>query len=487
MQFGEGIINSKSKTFLAFCFCFISAVGIFSGLEFPKYWQYRLFILGLVVGVFLILFWQKFWWRFGLACALFFILGGLRFMLSVPENSPANIVFYNGENKIVSGEIVGEPDARLDSVRYIVRTPPGKILVKLSLYPEYKSGDTLTVQCALQASKNFPDSNFRYDNYLARLGVWSVCGSPQVITVVPVARINFLYAFKAKVNSQVEKLWPEPQSSLMAGLLYGARGGFTPELLNDFSRVGVTHIIAISGYNISVVAAVLLIVLIRCGLYRHQAFYVCVGGIILFVLFTGASASVVRAGIMGIVVLIAQQLGRLSRIGNVVALTAAVMLLINPYVLVWDAGFQLSFLATLGLVYLSPTIEKRLAHIVKAPTIRAVLATTLSAIVATLPLILYQFGRLSLVAPVVNVLVLWLIPYLMLFGFMAVIMSWMVWPLGQVLAWITGLGLNYVIILTQWLGAKSWAALELSVPLMAMFLMYAGLIYLVAKKYVRKN
>ncbi|MFA7654256.1 MAG: ComEC/Rec2 family competence protein [Candidatus Magasanikbacteria bacterium] len=517
MRFREGIINSKSKTFLTFCFCFIFGVSLFSGMELEKYWQYRLYVVFFIIGFLLILFWKNFFWRFLLFCLLFFILGGFRFLLSVPDwGDYRNISYYNGERAEFVGVISSEPDARSDAARYVMDVSSllsskisvrGKVLLKLPLYPEYTHGDVLTVRCVLQSPKNFFDSNFRYDNYLARQGIFSVCVSPQVVSMKS-GNYNLFFGFKKKINDRVESLWAEPNSSLVAGLLYGARGGFTPELLDSFSRVGITHIIAISGYNISIIATVLMLGLIGMGLFRRQAFWVSVAGIILFVLFTGASASVVRAGIMGVIVLLAQQLGRLSRIGNVLVFTAALMLLINPYILIWDAGFQLSFLATIGLVYLSPILRSVVLSKAKnlsrkfsdAKILRfaqndkwldgvlgQTLVSTFSAIIITLPLILYQFGRLSVVAPLANILVLWLIPFLMLFSFLSVIFSFLFYPLGQIIAWITGVGLNYVIILTQWLGKKSWAATEVKISLWVMLLVYVILFFILAKVYVKKN
>jgi competence protein ComEC len=116
-----------------------------------------------------------------------------------------------------------------------------------------------------------------------------------------------------------------------------------------------------------------------------------------------------------------------------------------------------------------------------------VLVATFSAIIITLPLILFQFGRLSLVAPLANVLILWIIPWLMLFGFLAVLISFMFFPLGQVAAWLAGVGLKYVIILVQWLGGREWSALDIAIPFWAMIAAYAGLAYLIRKNYVDKN
>ncbi|TAN33566.1 ComEC family competence protein [Patescibacteria group bacterium] len=492
-------MHSKSKTFLAFCFCFIAGVSLFS-LQENSDWQFPLFIAAFAALFFAVMLWQKKVWRFALLCALFFILGGLRFLISVPKITPSSIKYYNGEKMEVTAAVSEEPEAGISNVKYVAKVKScagqsfvcpknisGKIIFWLPLYPRYEYGEELNLSCVLQEPKASPDG-FRYDQYLARYGIWSVCGNPVIarsettkqslakngIAALPTVARNDMLRLKSAVANQVDKLWPEPKSSLMAGLLYGARSGLPTELLEDFNRSGITHIIAISGYNISIIALALMSFFILAGLSRPRAFWAVVVGIILFVLFTGASASVVRAGIMGVIVLLAQQMGRLSRVGNVLALTAALMLLFNPYVLVWDAGFQLSFLATLGLVYLSLGIASSLP----APRNDSInfffqtLVQTLSAIIATLPLMLFQFGRLSIVAPLVNLLVLWIIPWLMLFGFAAVMLGFIFFPLGQIVAWIVGVGLGYVIMLVEWFGKQGWAALEIRISWWMTILLY---------------
>ena len=172
--------------------------------------------------------------------------------------------------------------------------------------------------------------------------------------------------------------------------------------------------------------------------------------------------------------------------GRALLYAAVIMVLFNPYILIWDAGFQLSFLSTLGLVYLSPVLQSAVASKIKIKNsvfivLTEIFTTTLAAIAATVPLILFQFGRLSLVAPLVNVLILWLVPWLMLFGFLALVFSWVFFPLGQAVAWVAGLGLNYVIIIVDWFGNKSWSAVNMRLPFWAMVLMYLVLI-LYAKK-----
>ncbi|MFA5061742.1 MAG: ComEC/Rec2 family competence protein [Patescibacteria group bacterium] len=422
------IADSKSKMFFIFCLCFIIGVGIFT-------------------------FDVK------------------------PPDSPKNINYYNGSQMELTGYVSSEPNIGLSNTQYILKTKTGKVLLSAPLYPQYNYGDELQVKCILQDTKT----------YLIAQGVWSICNRPKILSVSTGTGGSILMKkilwFKAKINKQLNQLWPEPDSSFMAGLLYGSKSGLPKELSDNFSRTGVTHIIAVSGFNISIIVSFLMSILILIGLYRQQAFWVAVFGIILFVIFTGASASVVRAAIMGIIVLLSQYLGRPAQIGNTLVFTAALMSALNPYVLIWDAGFQLSFLATLGLIYLSPIVNSYLTRLKIPEFILENLSTTLAAIIATLPLILFQFGRLSIVAPLVNILILWIIPWLMLFGFVSLVISFVVFPLGQVAAWIAGLGLNYVIMVVNWFGNQSWSAIDIQIPFWAMVLLYILIIYI----YVKKN
>jgi competence protein ComEC len=277
---------------------------------------------------------------------------------------------------------------------------------------------------------------------------------------------------KGLVAEKVNQLWHEPHASFMAGLLYGYRGGLG-SLNEAFNRTGVTHIIAISGYNISIVASILFAVLVKgFWINRKKAFWGILIGIGLFVLFTGASASVVRAGIMGSLVLLARQLGRQKAIANVLALTALLMTLHNPFVLLWDAGFQLSFVAVVGLIYLAPLLAPKFEKIPEAFGLRESVVSTLSAIIATLPLIAYQFGRVSLVALPANILILWLIPFLMMLGFLAVMLSFIFMPVAQVIAWIAWAGLSYIILVVKWLSGLGFASVSVVVPFVVVLVLY---------------
>jgi competence protein ComEC len=161
------------------------------------------------------------------------------------------------------------------------------------------------------------------------------------------------------------------------------------------------------------------------------------------------------------------------------------MLLFNPFVLVWDIGFQLSFLSTLGLIYLSPILDVSFIKFGKnifLNSLRENFISTLSAILATLPLILFQFGRLSVVAPLANLLILWIIPFLMLFSFVAVALSYLFFIPAQIIAWFGYLGSKYVIILAHNFAHWPLASFNLYLPWWAMFSAYGVIVYWIKRK-----
>jgi len=490
------IINSKSKTFIAFCFCFIAGVSAFSFVANGKL-ALSVYLLSFIFLFLIIIFWDNKLYKFFLLCLLFFIFGGLRFFISIPNHNSSRIEFYNGQKVTLQGWVSAEPDIGVSDARYIVSVTgleegkqiAGKVIIKTRIYPEYAYGEKLAITCSLLEPENFADSNFNYKKYLAKQGVWSVCGNPTINSLGENDGnifIKIMLQLKNNIKSRMARLWPEPYSSLMAGLLYGSRSGLPQELVDNFSRTGISHIMAVSGYNVSILAVALNIILIYLGFFRRQSFWFLIFLILSFVFFTGATASVVRAGVMAVIILISQHTGRLSAIGRVLIYAAVIMLLLNPYLLVWDAGFQLSFLSTLGLVYLSPVIQSLVDKKLKpeSPILVAtiqVFITTISAIIATMPLVIYQFERFSVVAPLVNILILWLVPWLMLFGFISLIFSFIFFPLGQAIAWVAGLGLNYVIIIVDWFGNKNWSAVNLQIPFWAMLGMYLLLVFVIAR------
>ncbi|NCO05203.1 MAG: ComEC family competence protein [Candidatus Magasanikbacteria bacterium] len=438
----------------------------------------------------LIVVWKNAWWRFVVLCLLFVLIGIFRYQLAFPVVGNDSLVAYNDTEQLLTGYVVAEPDIRMDGIRYIVwvfvregaQAVSGRVYLKSELYPRYRYGDVLEMNCRLKTPE--PIEDFRYDMYLAKFGVFSICQSKGVKKIGEGNGTVFLrgiFGVKEIVAEKINKLWHEPYASFMAGLLYGYRGGLGR--LNDlFAITGVTHIVAISGYNITIISSILIAFFVHLSVPRKRAFWFVVVGITVFVLFAGASASVVRAGVMGVLVLFARHIGRASRVGNVMLFTAVFMTFYNPFVFIWDAGFQLSFLSTLGLVYLTPLIEPYVKRVPEVLGIRESLVSTLSATLVTLPLILYQFGRLSLVAVVVNVLILWILPFIMFLGFAAVMTTFLFLPMATVISWIAWVLMKYIVVIVTFFASLPFAAINIRFPLWLVVLCYVGMVYLVHKK-----
>ncbi|MDO9509870.1 MAG: ComEC/Rec2 family competence protein, partial [Candidatus Magasanikbacteria bacterium] len=504
------VIGSKNKTLLAFCFCFILATSIFSIIEISRTTLFYFYILIFVLLFFIIIFFEKKVVRIFLLIGLFFILGICRLLYSLPIIDNNFISFYNGQKQIVTGVISDEPNKKvgwheyelavnlLENKNGVEKQIFGKVLFRTPSYPEFFYGDKIQFECDLKAPKNTDE--FNYQKFLALKNIYSICypGEIKVIAKNQNSKImSGIFSFKRQLNDLTQKLWNEPQSTLAAGILYGERSGFDDELKNNFSKSGITHIVAVSGYNITIIVFILMNILIWGGLYRRQAFWICLILIFLFVIFTGASASAARAGLMGSLLLFAQQLGRKSDIFKLLVYAAVLLSFINPLILIWDVGFQLSFLATIGLIYLTPLLEK---YFIKPPKflmeskkrnktkdfinelMKEFLIPTLAATIFTLPLISYSFGYFSILSILANVLVIWLIPFLMLFSFVSISLAIIFYPLGQVLAWITNLGLSYVIMIAEKIGNIPWVSLNYKSPLVVCLIIYGWLFYWIISK-----
>ncbi len=494
------LINSKSKTFLAFCFSFLVGVAAASLIDKRSDFVYVYGSFFLVAAL-AIAVWKKKLFRFFVFLIFCFLVGFARYQMAFPFSNQ-DISALNGRTATIQGYVADEPDVRTDGVRYVVtllppslpafgrgpllgqegRVATGHVYVVSELYPRYRYGDRLELHCDLAAPKpivdrNNPDRVFRYDMYLARYGVFSLCRNPQIKKVGDGegnAFFSFLFQLKEIIGDRMGTLWHEPYAGFMAGLLYGYRGGLGT--LNDaFARTGVTHSVAISGFNIAIILAALMTSLTRLWIPRQKAFYILTAGLVIFILFAGASGSVLRAGVMAFLVLFAKQVGRLSRMANVLVATAGLLVLFNPFILVWDIGFQLSFLSTWGIVYLAPILERYAEKIPEFFSLKSAFTTTIAAIIATLPLILFQFGRLSIVAPVVNVLILWIIPWLMLAGFVSLIASFLSLTLGYWLSSIGYIGMKYVITVVHFFATLPFAAVSFAFPWWGMAIMYAAL------------
>lgn len=410
-------------------------------------------------------------WRLALACLVAVGLGALRYEAARPPWGRADFLpTYNDQGDVtVEGVVVDTPatretrtDLRLQAERlYLPGTAEPLVVqgVVIVYAPRFSSsrltatgtadfeyGDRLAVTGALATPPVFDGFDFRA--YLARSGAHSVLPARQISFLAARQADPFsqaLFGFRAQALATVRRLFPQPHAELLAGILLGIESGIPPDVAEAFAATGTSHLIAISGFNIALLAGVVSALAFRLwGRWRGTLGTVVVLG--LYTLLVGAGGSVVRAAIMGSLALVAHQFGRRTVALNTLAAATLLMTAWNPHWL-WDAGFQLSALATLGLVvYGTPwqaRVQQTLGRVTTAARARRlaglvaeVILLTAAAQLTTLPLTLLYFQRFSLSALPVNFLVLPAQPLLMLTSGLALLLGLAWLPLGQLAAWL---------------------------------------------------
>lgn len=321
-----------------------------------------------------------------------------------------------------------------------------RIMITTNSLPRFDYGDTASVKGVLQKPVNLTD--FDYVTYLKKEGIKTTMFYPTVKNgkwKAESGRLGFweelkislyreIFLLKNKFENAVNKSVSEPNASFINGILLGSRQDIPDDLKEAFNKTGTTHVLAISGYNIMIISWAVLMGLV-VFFKRKTAFWISVAIVCLFVILTGASASVVRAAIMGLLLSFAHGYGRLYNPKNSIILAGAVMVWLNPLALVFDIGFQLSFAAVIGLMYLYPKINNKLKKLPKLGNLKEITLMTISAQIAVAPLLVYYFKNFSLLSLPANILIVPFIPASMLLGFITGLTG-MTLPLaGNIVGW----------------------------------------------------
>ncbi|MBK9050141.1 MAG: DNA internalization-related competence protein ComEC/Rec2 [Chloroflexi bacterium] len=436
---------------------------------------------------------QMFW----LVCVGMAGLGCGRMLSAQPVINTSHVSYYNNSGELtLTGLVIAEPDVRDRSVNLRLQaetlqlpgglTLPvtGVVLVQASRFPLSQYGDRLELRGELEVP---PESDsFSYKDYLARQGIHSLISFPRRITLAEGQGSPFRHAIlqvKSRAQATISQIMREPQASLLTGILLGNDNGLPPTLKDDFRTTGMSHIIAISGFNVMLLVGVLLKVLEPVAGKRYATILTGVG-IVLYAILVGGDASVVRATLMGGLYLFSTRfLGRPTYPFAALFGAGFVMTLADPLTL-WDVGFQLSFMATLGLMLyadrFSQALQNRLAHYLDARATGWVMAllseavlVSLAAQVLTLPLMMAYFGQLSLVSLLANVLVLPVQPAVMVWGGLATLVGLMSPVLGQVLGWVAWLFLWYTVGVVRLLANVPAAAVPITISPSLVIILYA--------------
>ena len=465
----------KSQKFLYICLFFIAGIFFSSILNLSYIFYIILFFLIIIISII-----KNFKLCLLLLCCLSFYLGIQRLEQSyISENN-----YYNQQTNF-QGVVTKEPDIRQSNTKLTIKSDQfkGLVLVNTSHYPEYNYGDLLNITCYIK--KPEPVEDFSYDKYLARYNIYSICSRPYIQLIDQNQGNIFLasiYKFKNYLKARIEKIWVLPTSSFMAGILLGLKKELPEKIAQYFKDTGTIHILVISGLHVLIISSLISASLKHLYIPRPKKIYFMALILFSFVILTGAAPSVTRATFMALVVLLAEKVGRPKQTFNVLILVATIMLIINPKILIFDMGFQLSFLATIGLVYLSDKVEKILFFIPKLLGTRSLLAASLSAIILTNPLILVQFQKFSTIAPLANLIIVPFIPIIMMAGLFILGISVLSIKAATILGWGVMLIVNFLVSTAKWLGSFEWASIEVSeVGWIYIIAFYAGVYILIRR------
>ncbi len=402
---------------------------------------------------------------------LAFALGIFRFDLADTRGDLSSPELLEGRTIKVEGVVINEPKEKDKTTNFVASVDTGdgailNVLVKTKPYTKYSYGDRVTIYGQLEKIRNF-STDFDYVSYLAKDEIYYQFLNPKIILNPPLniggrtsdiqrGLFDFKNSFLEKINLKVS----EPEASLMGGILVGAKSSLDRNLLDNFKKVGLIHIVALSGYNISVIADNLM----KLIWFMPLSIRLTIGSlaIVLFAMMTGGGSTVVRASIMVLLAMLARATGRVYLAGSALLTAATLMVLYDPKILVFDISFQLSFLATAGLILFTPILEKYLKFLPDRFNIRGGLVSTLAAQLAVWPLILYKMGSFSLVSIPANLLVGPIIPATMFFGFLTGLVGFVNYHLSLVFSYISYVFLFYIIKVTELFSSLSFASISIS-------------------------
>lgn len=443
---------TRSKTFLFSCFFFI--LGIFLG----SYYSISIWILFLSVGFFISLIFlsgKNSKTKILFFLLIFLLLGLARIeSIKLSELEISKIDAFNDTKIIVTGKISLMPEIKNGKQKIIIEgikseedsdKISGKIIVYADRYPEYNLGDIIEISGKIKIPEDF--DGFEYRSYLMAKNIYYILYYPK-IELKEKNKSGFytqVSKFRKQSNNLIKKIFPQPQAGIVSAMTLAIKSDLSEETLEAFNKTGTRHIIAISGMHLAIIALALMYFLLAVGLNRNHAFYFALLGIIFFVILVGFPPSAVRAAIMAGLALFAIRIGRLKNAGNAVIFAAVLMLVCNPNLLRYDTGFQLSFAAILGIVYIFPKLDRFFKKYSNFLGIKTIFLITLSAQIATFPIIINSFGSFSLLSVLANVLILPFVPIVMLGGFLLVIIGFANLHLAQILVYPIWLILFYQI------------------------------------------
>lgn len=425
------------------------------------------------------------------AAAAFAIALGSGWMFLTERFQHDSLVRFEGENIELVGIVGTEPDHRARSTLLTIdietvggEDMEGRILVFDTRYSPVLYGDRVRIEGELQRPEAFETDlgrTFDYPGYLRARGVTHTMSFARVTVESSGHGWGFvaaLLSFKSHLSASIERALLAPESGLALGLLLGERQSFGEENEEAFRTAGLIHIVVLSGYNIALMITAAMTLLAFASMRVRAIVGLLV--IVSFVLMAGPSATVVRAAIMASLIVIAKANGNTYVIMRALMVAGIAMLVWNPYLLVHDPGFQLSFLATLGLILLAPILEgwfeKYVAYVSFMTPVKEYLIATVATQIMVAPILMYSIGAFSFVSVASNIAVLPAVPLAMLLSAITGVVGMASTSLALLVGYPTDLVLHYMVTAAERFADVPYASIAVpSFPFTAVLVSYAML------------
>ncbi len=447
---------SHSRLFFYILLGFLSGIALHSFFNFYSIWIWISVACLILGGV--IIFWRTPYFVASILIGMACLIGLWRFELGLGK---LHATFVSGETVFkAAGEIRRYPK----SYQFVGQNDRGRFWVIMSFGIPPEVGDTVSGDCRYEQVKETD----QYYGWYAAKGTSSVCFlKNQEVIESGNHLLKKLFGVKQAGLDHVNRLFNQSSGALLGGMLFGGTSGLSKEAAENFRTAGLTHLVAISGYNFSLLAFFIVSIFEFLYVPRRIVSVVTIALLIIFFILVGPSASAARAVLMSGMILVAKIFGRQRNISHIFTVVAAGLLLVNPLSLRYDAGFVLSFVATGTLIYAVPLVLENLIkwmslkkiklHILWWPlkdiikTFFEIIAASSLIMITTAPVLWWFFGRVSLASVVSNTLVGPIVPLVMVEGYLFAIISFISLPVSGIFVWSLDLLLKYIIGVAQFL------------------------------------
>lgn len=431
---------------------------------------------------------------------IFLIFLSLGYVSTIKNNYSSSIIFDSQKEYYFEGTIVTEPEKR-ESTKRILFKPTheinstsssqkilsDKIIIVTSLSNPFNYGDKISFKGKLQKPENFSSDKgieFDYIHFLSKDNIFYQSFRPEIKLIEKDnSFFGHLFKFKKAFMEAVNKNLPSPQAELVGGILLGLKSSLGEQLEIDFRRVGLIHIVVLSGYNITIISVAILAILFFLPLKIRLL--VGLFSISIFAILVGSGATVIRASIMSAIAIFGQIFHKKYDVNKALFIAGIIMIFLNPYILLYDPSFQLSFLATYGLINFSDKIKNLLKFLPEKFGFKEIVVSTIATQIAVFPLLSKMIGEISVISLLANIITLPTIPVAMLLGFLTGVTGLITFylPIFQtitlLISFLANLNLSYVIKITETFSKLPFATINLpKITWLEIFLIYGFIIIL---------